>query len=297
MASASLPTSAPFSVIEAAGWLDSSSNSCLASEAAWRPRRAGPGAFALQPLPLLMNSPDQSTGATALDVTGSGGDLRDARDRRAQPASPAYILRTRERRTSSPVSGPSASRLRCGARRRGREISPESDGRTYSAGEYWSSSTASTRDTIQEPSMRPTPAGVTAGIYSFKHPIPRDPRGRRTSGGIRRCRCGSRVSRGRPPSVQRRVSLPAPTILPLVVRRGPSGYSTQYRANLFARRWSRESSRRPPDQSPRRTRSTPIRLLTSIGPRRPMCSGVDQYTTDSEPTDSLYASDVCKILG
>jgi len=67
-----LPTTSAFTVIEAAGWLDSADNSCLKAEAAWATSAAGADASPYD-LYLFVNSPDTTPAATALAASGPKG--------------------------------------------------------------------------------------------------------------------------------------------------------------------------------------------------------------------------------
>lgn len=71
-ASSSLPSSSGISIIEVAGWLDSSSNSCLAGEAAWATAAAGTSGNAYQ-LYLFLNSPGTTSAAQSQSASGPAG--------------------------------------------------------------------------------------------------------------------------------------------------------------------------------------------------------------------------------
>jgi hypothetical protein len=67
-----LPTLSPETIIEAAGWLDSADNSCLAAEAAWAKNVEGStgGPYNLY---LFMNAPSEDAAANTMSATGPAG--------------------------------------------------------------------------------------------------------------------------------------------------------------------------------------------------------------------------------
>ncbi|HWD23937.1 MAG TPA: hypothetical protein VG368_00590, partial [Acidimicrobiales bacterium] len=146
LAATSLPASSPFSVIEAAGWLDGADNSCLASEAAWANASAGSGG-APYGLYLFTNSPDQSAGATAIDANGPAGQCATLASN-AQPACVAYNYGYEGAAAAFSYAasvGVSASLWWLdveGTNLSGTQWS------NFSAGQFWSSSTALNADTI-----------------------------------------------------------------------------------------------------------------------------------------------------
>ncbi len=71
-ASSTLPATSGATIIEVAGWLDSSSNPCLAAQAAYAVQAAGTTG-AHYSLYLFLNSPGTSTVATAQAAAGPGG--------------------------------------------------------------------------------------------------------------------------------------------------------------------------------------------------------------------------------
>ena len=163
-ASSSLPSSSPFSVIEVAGWLIGSGNSCLAAEAAWASAAAGPSG-ARYSLYLFTNSPDQSGGAAALDANGPAGQCATLASS-AQAACLAYNYGYRGAAAAFSFAasvGVSSSLWWLDVE--GSNLSPN-QWSNFSAGEYWSSSTALNDATIQGSLDALRAAGATVGIYS-----------------------------------------------------------------------------------------------------------------------------------
>lgn len=163
-ASSSLPTSSPFSVIEVAGWLDSSDNSCLAAEAAWASTAAGPGGTPYS-LYLFLNAPDQSPAANALDANGPAGQCATLATS-AQAACTAYNYGY----GGAMAAASYASSVNVNAQLwwldvEGTNLSPTTWS-NFSAGEYWSSSSALNDDTIQGAIDALRARSATVGIYS-----------------------------------------------------------------------------------------------------------------------------------
>jgi hypothetical protein len=170
-ASPSLPSTSSFSVIEVAGWLDSSDNSCLAAEAAWATTAAaGSGAMPYS-LYLFVNSPDQSPGATALDQDGPAGQCATLAPI-AQPTCLAYNYGYEGAAAAmSYASGVGVSAPLWWLDVEGTNLS-SSEWSNFSAGEYWSSSIALNDETIQGSLDALRASGVTVGIYSSSVQFP-----------------------------------------------------------------------------------------------------------------------------
>lgn len=163
-ASSTLPSSSPFSVIEVAGWLDSSDNSCLGAEAAWA--TAAEGATGTHySLYLFMNAPDQSAGATLLDATGPAGTCSTVA-LSAQPGCFAYNYGYEGAASALSYAtsvGVGSSLWWLDVEGANLSSTAWSD---FSAGEYWSSSTILNDDTIQGALDALHSAGATVGLYS-----------------------------------------------------------------------------------------------------------------------------------
>jgi hypothetical protein len=170
-ASTTLPSTSSFSVIEVAGWLDNSDNSCLAAEATWATAAAtGSGADPYS-LYLFVNSPDQSSAATALDQNGPAGQCATLAAS-AQPACLAYNYGyegAASALTYASSIGVSAPLWWLDVE--GTNLST-SEWSNYSAGQYWSSSTALNDETIQGALDALRANGLTVGIYSTSVQFP-----------------------------------------------------------------------------------------------------------------------------
>ena len=232
VASSKLPSVSTFSVIEAAGWLDSSQNTCLASEAAWATAAAGP-AGAHYSLYLFTNSPDQSAPANALDANGPAGScasLTAASVPLSQAACMAYNYGYEGALTTyngSLAVGVSSSLWWLDVE--GTNLSSNQYS-SFSTGNYWSNSPALNADTIQGAIDALRSESITVGIYSSSVQYPTI--------------AGSYVPTGNqiplwvagvpwtnPPYTES--GLPAPSILAGWCA-GTSGYNSTYPGDLFA---------------------------------------------------------------
>jgi hypothetical protein len=170
LASSSLPPTSSFSVIEAAGWLDGANNSCLGAEATWATTAAGPNG-AHYSLYLFVNSPDQSAAANTLDANGPAGQCATLLAS-AQPACLAYnygyegAQASANYATSVGVSSPLWWLDVEGTNLSKTEFS------SFSAGQYWSSSTSLNDETIQGAIDGLRAMGTTVGIYSSSVQFP-----------------------------------------------------------------------------------------------------------------------------
>jgi hypothetical protein len=170
-ASPSLPPTASFAVIEAAGWLDSADNSCLAAEAAWATTAASGSGAAPYSLYLFVNAPDQSPGATALDQNGPAGQCATL-PVSTQPACLAYNYGyegASAARNYAAGVGVAASLWWLDIE--GSNLSPN-EWSNFSAGEYWSSSTTLNDETIQGALDGLRASGAIVGIYSTSVQFP-----------------------------------------------------------------------------------------------------------------------------
>ena len=174
VASSSLPSVSTFAVIEAAGWLDGSQNSCLASEAAWAAGAAGT-AGAHYSLYLFTNAPDQSAAASALDASGPAGvcaSLSSTSVPLSQAACLAYNYGYEGALTTyqgALAVGVSSSLWWLDVE--GTNLSSNQYS-NFSAGNYWSNSTALNDQTIQGAMDALRSVGITVGIYSSSVQFP-----------------------------------------------------------------------------------------------------------------------------
>lgn len=169
-ASAALPPSSPFSVLEVAGWLDSSDNPCLASEASWATTAAG-STGTHSSLNLFLNAPDQSTGAVALDASGPAGTCATL-----APSTQAACLAYNYGYEGAGAAFTYAASQRVSTSLWWVDVENANLSTTnwsnYSAGQYWSSSTSLNADTIQGALDALRAEGVTVGIYSSSVQFP-----------------------------------------------------------------------------------------------------------------------------
>lgn len=170
LASSSLPPSASFAVIEAAGWLDSSFNSCLAAEAAWATAAAGSSGGHYN-LYLFMNAPGQSSAANALDANGPAGQCSTL-VAASQPGCIAYNYGYEGATaafSSAASIGVSSSIWWLDVE--GTNLS-STNYSNFNAGQFWSSKTALNDETIQGAIDAIRAKGTTAGIYSSSVQFP-----------------------------------------------------------------------------------------------------------------------------
>lgn len=231
-ASSSLPSTSTFSVIEAAGWLDSAQNSCLASEAAWATTAAGPSG-AHYSLYLFMNSPDQSSQATALDSTGPAGTCSSLTATSTPFSNSACLAYNYGYEGASAAFngalavGVSSSLWWLDVE--GTNLS-SNQWSNFSAGEYWSSSTTLNDETIQGSIDALRASGITVGIYSSSVQFPTIAGSFIPSGAqIPLWVAGAPWTN--PPYTE--TGLPAPSVLGGWCA-GTSGYNTAHPTDLFA---------------------------------------------------------------
>lgn len=230
-ASSSLPPTSTFSVIEAAGWLDSANNTCLAAEAAWATAAAGTGG-AHYSLYLFMNSPGTNPTAAALYANGPAGTCASLppSSTYTQQSCIAYnygyegALAAVSYASSVGVSSPLWWLDVEGTNLSGSEWS------NFNNGQYWSSNTSWNDDTIQGAIDALRSLNLTAGIYSTSVQFPTI--------------AGTYVPTGaqvplwiagapwtNPPYTE--TGLSAPSVLSGWCA-GTSGYGTKYPSDLFA---------------------------------------------------------------
>jgi hypothetical protein len=220
--------SSPFTVIEAAGWLDSSTNSCLAAEATWATAAAGIGG-AHYNLYLFLNSPDQSSGASALDGSGPAGTCATI-VASARAACLAYNYGYQgATHVFANASGVGVTSQMWWLDVEGSHLSPN-QWSNYSAGEFWSSSTSLNDDTIQGALDALRAQGATVGIYSSSVQYATIAGGFVPSGAqVPLWVAGAPWTN--PPYTES--GLPAPGVLASWCA-GTSGYSSQYPTDVFA---------------------------------------------------------------
>lgn len=232
VASSKLPSVSTFSVIEAAGWLDSSQNSCLASEAAWAKSAAGT-AGAHYSLYLFTNSPDQSPAANALDANGPAGgcaSLTATSVPLSQAACIAYnygyegALATYN---GALAVGVSSSLWWLDVE--GTNLSSNQYS-SFSSGKYWSNSPALNDETIQGAIDALRGEGITVGIYSSSVQYPKIA-GPYVPPGNQIPLWVAGAPWTNPPYSEK--GLPAPSVLTGWCA-GTSGYNTTYPSDLFA---------------------------------------------------------------
>ncbi len=170
-ARADLPLHSGVSIIQAAGWLDSGANPCIAAEAAWATRAGGPKDSPYQ-LYLFMNSPGTNAVAVAQSARGPAGDCA----RLAPAARPSCIA------FNYGYNG-AVSAVAYAANRGVRasewwlDIENSSLSRTdysdFAAGQYWSGSRALNDRTIFGAIEALRKAGIVVGIYSTSVQYPR----------------------------------------------------------------------------------------------------------------------------
>jgi hypothetical protein len=159
-----LPTTSAFTVIEAAGWLDDANNSCLKAEAAWATAAAGADATPYD-LYQFVNSPDTSTGSTALAASGPKGTCgAEAATAKAECIAYNYGYNgSRASFTYAHAANVSSTLWWLDIE------NPNLSGSAYSnfsASQYWSYSKVLNDETIQGAIDGLRSEGVTVGLYS-----------------------------------------------------------------------------------------------------------------------------------
>jgi hypothetical protein len=170
-ASPALPPTSALSIIEAAGWLDSANNSCLAAEASWATGAAGPGGAPYN-LYVFLNSPDQSAAANALAASGPQGTCAN-QVAAAQQTCQAYnygyngagaaLAYANSKSVHSPIWWVDVENATLSHDR-------------YShagSGQYWSNSLVANDLVIQGAINALRGAGITVGIYSTSVQYPK----------------------------------------------------------------------------------------------------------------------------
>ncbi|MCU1494975.1 MAG: hypothetical protein JWO62_2739 [Acidimicrobiaceae bacterium] len=162
-ASPSLPSSSGISILEVAGWLDSSSNSCLASEAAWATGAAGTSGNHYQ-LYLFLNSPGTTAAAQSQAASGPAGTCSTLSGT-AVPSCVAYnygFNGAKQALASATSAGVSTNIWWVDVENT--NLSKNDYSNFPSA--YWSGSTALNDQTIQGAIDALHQGNVTVGIYS-----------------------------------------------------------------------------------------------------------------------------------
>ncbi|HVC24713.1 MAG TPA: hypothetical protein VND23_03045 [Acidimicrobiales bacterium] len=167
-----VPATSAIAVLQVAGWLDSSENSCLGSQAAWAVRAAGTGAGASHySLYLFMNSPGTNAAATAQSADGPAGACA-ALAPSGQPQCRAYNY------GYNGAKGALAYASETGVTSNVWWLDVENDHLSSTANSafpasYWSASTALNDATIQGADDALRSAAITVGIYSTSVQFPR----------------------------------------------------------------------------------------------------------------------------
>lgn len=165
----SLPSATGFGIVQVVGWLDSSKNSCLAAQVAWATAAAPTNPVALY---IFVNSPGQNATALAQSATGPAGTCATLASS-LQGACRAYnygyngAANAYNDATTAGVSSPlwwidieNAS------------LAPNQYS-NFSAGQYWSNSTALNDQTIQGTIDALRKEGAVVGIYSTSLQYPK----------------------------------------------------------------------------------------------------------------------------
>ncbi|HUY30441.1 MAG TPA: hypothetical protein VMV02_05550 [Acidimicrobiales bacterium] len=167
---AKVPTVSEISILQVAGWLDSSENSCLGSQAAWAERAAGPngGRYSLY---LFMNSPGTNAAASAQSANGPGGAC-------ATLANATRLACRAYNYGYNGAKGALAYASATGVSSSVWWLDVENDHLSSGAhsafpSSYWSDSPALNDETIQGADDALRSAGITVGIYSTSIQFPR----------------------------------------------------------------------------------------------------------------------------
>jgi len=203
-----LPPSSGISIIQVVGWLDSAQNSCLSSEVAWA-TRAGGANGAPYNLYIFMNSPGTTPAAAAASASGPAGRCATLSAGASESCS-AYNYGFNGARSALEYAisqGVHSSIWWLDIEND--SLSPNANS-SFSAGRYWSDSTALNDQTIQGALDALRRGGITVGIYSTSVQYPKIagdfvPRGPRIPLWV------AGVPWTRPPFVQR--GLPGPGVL------------------------------------------------------------------------------------
>jgi hypothetical protein len=162
-AASTLPAASGISLIEVAGWLDSSSNSCLSSEAAWAAKAAGTSGNAYQ-LYLFVNSPGNTTAAQSQAASGPAGTCASMTGY-PQASCIAYNYGFNGAKQSlAAASSAGVSSNTWWLDVEGSNLSGNDYSNYPSA--YWSDSTTLNDETIQGALDALHQSSITAGIYS-----------------------------------------------------------------------------------------------------------------------------------
>ena len=163
LARSKLPVVSGIAILQVAGWLDTSQNSCLSSEVAWA-ESAGTGTAGLS-LYIFMNSPDNSTSARAQDGAGPAGACALLAST-AQPACRAYNYGYNGARNAYSYATAEGARSSLWWLDVEGAALASGDFSNFSAGQYWSANPALNAATIQGAIDALRAEGITVGIYS-----------------------------------------------------------------------------------------------------------------------------------
>jgi len=170
IAKTGLPATSAVSVLQVAGWLDGADNSCLAAEAAWATKAAGPTG-APYSLYLFVNAPDNTAAGRVMAAngplgvcsaaTGETAELCEAYNYGFNGAKQAFAYATQQgvqaRLWWLDIEGLSLSPTRFSS---------------FAAGHYWSKWKVLNDATIQGALDALRGAGVQVGLYSTSYEFP-----------------------------------------------------------------------------------------------------------------------------
>ena len=170
--SQSLPPQSGFTAIEAAGWLEQAHNSCLKAEAAWATTAAGVSATPYD-LYLFLNSPDTSSTSTSFGSNGPGGNCAVMTSGINKQRCVAYNYGY----NGSKDAFAYAASVSVASSLWWLDVENQNLSRSaysnFSAGEYWSYSTALNAATLQGAIDGLRSEGVQVGIYSTSVQYPK----------------------------------------------------------------------------------------------------------------------------
>jgi len=167
-----LPPVSSFTAIEAAGWLDSAHNSCLAAEASWATAAAGVSTTPYD-LYLFLNAPGTSSTATSFGSTGPGGNCVTMAAGPAKQHCVAYNYGYNGSKNAySYASSVGVSSSLWWLDVENPNLSPSAYA-DFSSGQYWSYSTVLNAATLQGAIDGLRGEGVLVGIYSTSVQYPK----------------------------------------------------------------------------------------------------------------------------
>ncbi|MDA8292717.1 MAG: hypothetical protein M0Z33_13740 [Actinomycetota bacterium] len=165
-----VPAVSPVAVIQVAGWLDSSRNSCLGSEAAWAEQSSGP-AGSHYSLYLFMNSPGTNAAASTQSAIGPAGVCATLAPGSQRPCRAYNYGYNGAKSALAYASSTGVSSSVWWLDVENDHLSPNA----YSSfpASYWSDSTLLNDETIQGADDALRTAGIVVGIYSTSVQFPK----------------------------------------------------------------------------------------------------------------------------